>query len=131
LLGGFVVGFLFALVRGLAGRLNKLRAIIHQDRFKKTLGLTMIVATTAAIAFWLPGGSRSTTVWVTLLVSFSWGWLFWAFRDAGTNVKRIAVMNLPQDGRATPATEEPLPESVRWIDLYAVNDPVPNGSLFD
>jgi tetratricopeptide (TPR) repeat protein len=66
-----------------------------------------------------------------LLISFAWGWLVSAYQSAGQAARSIAVMELPESGRAFPATERPLPDSVRWLDLYAASDPVSNGPIFD
>jgi hypothetical protein len=130
----FVIPFALGLVLGLVRRVFRRKrkpAKPRSERFQGLVGLALIAATMTAVAWWFPGPSRTTSAWVTLLVALSWGWVVMAFKMAGTEARRIAVMGLPREGRATPETEDPLPESVRWLDFYATRDPVPNGAMFD
>lgn len=129
-LGGALVGMVLALARAVRRKLPGTDAQLS-TRFQTLLGWFMIITTTAAIAVWFPGESRLLTVWVSLLVCFAWGWVFFANQRAGSDVGNVPFRETAPSGRALPATEPPLPDHVRWLDFYAVSDPVPNGPIFD
>lgn len=129
-LASVAVGVLLGIAGAVIGRKWNAAGKLS-ERLQLVIGLALMGTTIAAFALWMPSDSRVSTVWVTVLVTLAWGWVLQARAVAGEDARRIPIMLAPETGRARPATEPALPPGVRWIDLYAASDPVPNGAIFD
>lgn len=128
--GSALLGLVLRLVLRAYARVTGRAPPPMTERWSLWLGLSSAILTLVPLTIFLPGPTLAGKVWLMLLTFLAWAWIFGAVAVAGSDAAGLR-MGLPDDGRARPPGEATLPDTVRWVDLYATHDPVPNGPIFD